>query len=208
MKPAAIATTLLLHAAAVGSIVHLQSEQGTAQSKLQPFAVTLVSSPGLMTASAPAATKPDIAPSRAASDQFVASEQPSKSQALTETTGGNTASAPPQASGDTSPSSTSSSSASTTKTSVSWASYADSNQQPVYPLLSRRQEEQGTVILRILVTAHGTADRVQVRQTSGYPLLDASAVSAVQQWRFNPASVNNKPIAEWYQIAIPFTLHN
>lgn len=99
--------------------------------------------------------------------------------------------------------------ASPVKTGVSIpASYADSNRKPVYPLLSRRQEEQGTVLLRIMVTADGTAGEVVVRRTSGYPLLDEAALSAVQYWRFNPASIDNKPIAEWYQVAIPFTLHN
>lgn len=88
------------------------------------------------------------------------------------------------------------------------ASYADSNRKPVYPLLSRRQEEQGTVLLRVMVKANGTAGDIHVRRTSGYPLLDESALNAVQNWRFTPASVNNKPIAEWYQIAIPFKLHN
>ncbi len=104
-----------------------------------------------------------------------------------------------------------SASASTTvvKTSVSIpASYAATNQKPAYPLLSRRQEEQGTVHLRILVKADGTAGEVHIKHSSGYPLLDESSLRAVQNWRFHPASVNNKPVAEWYQIAIPFTLRN
>jgi protein TonB len=30
----------------------------------------------------------------------------------------------------------------------------------------------------------------------------------VQSWRFNPATSDGKPIAEWYQVSIPFKLQN
>lgn len=86
------------------------------------------------------------------------------------------------------------------------ANYAAANQKPVYPILSRKQAEQGTVILRILVKTDGTPGDVRIQQSSGYPLLDESALSTVKQWRFHPASINRHPIAEWYQVAIPFKL--
>lgn len=88
------------------------------------------------------------------------------------------------------------------------ASYAASNRKPDYPMLARRSEEQGTVVLRILVQADGSAGKVLVKQSSGYPLLDDSARSAVETWRFQPASRDDVAIAEWYQVAIPFTLYN
>lgn len=88
------------------------------------------------------------------------------------------------------------------------AIHAASNRKPVYPLLSRKNDEQGTVVLRVLVTADGRADKVSLKQSSGHTLLDESALNAVKTWRFHPATRNNQPIPEWYQIAIPFTLHN
>lgn len=63
-------------------------------------------------------------------------------------------------------------------------------------------------MLRVLVSADGGAGAVEIRNTSGYPLLDESARSTVQTWRFKPATVDGKPVAEWYQLAIPFTLQN
>lgn len=69
-------------------------------------------------------------------------------------------------------------------------------------------EEQGTVVLRVLVREDGRADRVLVKQTSGHALLDESARTAVASWRFQPASVDNVAISEWYQVAIPFNLYN
>jgi periplasmic protein TonB len=94
------------------------------------------------------------------------------------------------------------------KTNVSDAAYAATNRKPPYPRLSRSNEEQGTVLLRVLVRADGSAGAVDIKNSSGYPLLDESAKSTVQTWRFKPATVDGKPIAEWYQIAIPFTLQN
>lgn len=88
------------------------------------------------------------------------------------------------------------------------ASYAATNRKPEYPSLSQRYEEQGTVVLQVLVKADGTAGEVKLKSSSGYPLLDKSAMSTVQTWRFNPATSNGKPIAEWYQVPIPFKLQN
>lgn len=207
MKSTAIATALLLHAAAIGTVVHLHSGQDATQSRALPFAITLVSSPGETTAITPAARKPELAPQSAATDQFLASNRLAKPQAMPDAAGDLPVHVNP-ATGNAVPSGLPSATT-TIKTNASIpASYVDSNRKPVYPLLSRRQEEQGTVLLRIMVRADGTAGEIYVRRTSGYPLLDESALHAVQNWRFTPASINNKPVAEWYQIAIPFKLHN
>ena len=94
------------------------------------------------------------------------------------------------------------------RTSASVATYAASNRKPPYPRLSRINDEQGTVVLRVLVKADGTAGAVEIKTSSGYRLLDESARSTVQTWRFNPATVNGKPLDEWYELAIPFKLQN
>lgn len=94
------------------------------------------------------------------------------------------------------------------RTEVSIASYASSNRKPTYPRLSRINEEEGTVVLRVLVKPDGTVGTVEIKTSSGYRLLDESARSTVQTWRFNPATVDGKPVAEWYQIPIPFTLRD
>jgi protein TonB len=95
------------------------------------------------------------------------------------------------------------------RTSVSIpASYAASNRKPRYPSLSRQYEEQGTVMLRVFVKADGTAGQIEIKSSSGYPLLDQSAKTAVQSWRFNPATSDGKPVADWFLIPIPFKLQN
>jgi protein TonB len=85
------------------------------------------------------------------------------------------------------------------------ADYLD-NPAPVYPGSSRRQGEQGRVMLRVLVNAAGTADDVQVRTSSGFPRLDESARETVRRWRFVPAKRGAEPVAAWVLIPISFRL--
>lgn len=94
------------------------------------------------------------------------------------------------------------------KTEVSTASYSASNQKPAYPNMSKRLSEQGTVVLRVLVKADGTAGEVEVKSSSSYPRLDQAAIDAVKTWRFNPAKIDGKAIDEWYQVPIPFKLQS
>jgi periplasmic protein TonB len=86
------------------------------------------------------------------------------------------------------------------------ASYAAMNPEPPYPKMSQSNSEEGTVMLKVLVQPDGSAGDVRVDTTSGYPLLDKSARTTVQSWRFSPATINGKPIAQWYQVPIQFKL--
>jgi protein TonB len=88
------------------------------------------------------------------------------------------------------------------------ASYSASNQKPTYPNMSKRLGEQGTVVLRVLVKADGSAGEVEVKSSSSYPRLDQAAVEAVKTWRFNSAKIDGKAIDEWYQVPIPFKLQS
>lgn len=94
------------------------------------------------------------------------------------------------------------------RTSASEASYAATNRTPPYPRISLSNGDEGTVVLRVLVTAEGTAGAVEIKTSSGHSLLDESARKTVLGWRFKPATVDGKPVAEWYQVPIPFKLQN
>ncbi|MBC7785867.1 MAG: energy transducer TonB [Methylophilaceae bacterium] len=87
------------------------------------------------------------------------------------------------------------------------ASYAKNNQKPEYPTMSRRLNEQGTVVLLVLVLEDGTAGKVDIKRSSGFPLLDDAAKVAVIQWHFIPAKIDGKPINESYSLSIPFVLN-
>jgi protein TonB len=80
------------------------------------------------------------------------------------------------------------------------------NPAPSYPLLSRRLGEAGKVLLRVQVTAHGTAERVQVAQSCGFSRLDEAAVEAVRKWRFVPARRGEEAVAAEVLVPIVFRL--
>ena len=74
------------------------------------------------------------------------------------------------------------------------ADYLD-NPPPVYPALSRRMSEQGKVVLRVLVNPKGTADKVELKSSSGSRRLDDAAFDTVKRWRFLPARQGDQPVA-------------
>lgn len=80
------------------------------------------------------------------------------------------------------------------------------NPKPVYPLAARRRGDQGTVLVRVLVTAEGTAASVSLEKSSGVPALDESALSAVKSWRFVPARQGTQAIEAPYVVPVVFKL--
>lgn len=80
------------------------------------------------------------------------------------------------------------------------------NPAPSYPPVSRRMGEQGRVILRVLVSARGDPEDVEVRTSSGSDRLDRAAMDAVRRWRFAPAHRGAEAIAAWALVPILFQL--
>lgn len=80
------------------------------------------------------------------------------------------------------------------------------NPPPAYPRMSRRMGEQGTVLVRVFITADGLADKAEVRSSSGYTRLDEAALNTVQRWRFVPGKRAGQPEAMWFNIPIRFML--
>ena len=80
------------------------------------------------------------------------------------------------------------------------------NPAPAYPALSRRLREQGEVLLRVRVTAEGTAAAVELRQGSGFDRLDRAALEAVTRWRFMPARQGDQAIEASVLVPIVFKL--
>lgn len=81
------------------------------------------------------------------------------------------------------------------------------NKAPLYPQLSRKKKEQGTVLLLILVKADGTVGDIQLKTSSGYPRLDQAAKQAVKRWQFQPALKAGNPIDFWYELPVKFRLN-
>ncbi|MDX1962519.1 MAG: TonB family protein [Pirellulales bacterium] len=69
------------------------------------------------------------------------------------------------------------------------------NPPPQYPDALRRARIEGRVMLEIHIDARGVVTSVTIRQSSGQPLFDASAVAALRQWRAAPARHHGRPVA-------------
>lgn len=80
------------------------------------------------------------------------------------------------------------------------------NPAPGYPDAARRQRQEGTVYLRVLVSASGQASQVLIAGSSGVSSLDEAAQRAVRRWRFKPAHQNGRPISAWVRVPVRFKL--
>lgn len=80
------------------------------------------------------------------------------------------------------------------------------NPKPVYPTFSRRNGEEGKVMLKVRVSAQGSALDVMVSKSSGFPRLDAAAQEAVSRWRFIAARRGDEAIESSVIVPITFTL--
>ena len=80
------------------------------------------------------------------------------------------------------------------------------NPSPGYPSISRRMGEQGKVVLRVLISADGKPEKIEIQKSSGYDRLDRHAQDTVQRWRFVPGKRGGVPEAMWNLVPINFVL--
>ncbi|PXX41803.1 outer membrane transport energization protein TonB [Aquitalea magnusonii] len=80
------------------------------------------------------------------------------------------------------------------------------NPAPGYPPASRRNGEEGRVLLRVRVSAAGLAEAVEVYHGSGFSRLDEAAREVVAGWRFIPARRGGSAIASSVIVPITFRL--
>ena len=80
------------------------------------------------------------------------------------------------------------------------------NPTPVYPAAARRTGYEGTVVIRARIQIDGSADRVEIKKSSGHGVLDQAALEAVRKWRFIPARRGNEAVVEWVEIPWQFKL--
>ena len=76
---------------------------------------------------------------------------------------------------------------------------------PRYTEIARRARIQGVVILQSTIDADGNV--VNVTPLKGLPMgLTEAAVSAVKQWRFEPAKLDGRPVAVYFNLTVSFRL--
>jgi len=80
------------------------------------------------------------------------------------------------------------------------------NPAPVYPAIAREEGWQGRVVLKVWVDAEGRPADVRILKSSGYKVLDHSALKAVRKWHFLPARTGSLSFSSWIKIPIRFVL--
>ena len=77
--------------------------------------------------------------------------------------------------------------------------------QPEYPGLAKNIGLSGTVILRARIGTDGVVRDLQL--VSGNALLAHAALAAVQQWRYQPTTLNGQPVEVETQVTVNFVLN-
>lgn len=75
-----------------------------------------------------------------------------------------------------------------------------------YPQGALRQHLQGSVLLRVLVAADGSAQQVEIERSSGHTVLDTAARDAVKAARFRPVLKDGTAVPAWGLVPIEFRL--
>jgi protein TonB len=78
--------------------------------------------------------------------------------------------------------------------------------QPVYPSISRRMGESGTVMLRVLIGEKGQAVQVDIQKSSGSANLDEAGRQAVLRALYKPCYEDGKPVPVYALVPINFQL--
>ena len=80
------------------------------------------------------------------------------------------------------------------------------NPAPHYPMDARRQKQEGTVRLRVVITVDGRVKDISVARSSGFASLDDAALDAVRRWKFVPGMQAGTPVEAVGFVPIPFRL--
>lgn len=77
-----------------------------------------------------------------------------------------------------------------------------------YPSFSKRSGEQGTVVVRLIISETGEVEDVAILQSSSFPRLDRAATDIGRRYRFKPFLVNGSPQRISTNLLIKFNLKN
>ncbi len=80
-----------------------------------------------------------------------------------------------------------------------------SSVRPVYPALAKQSGVQGDVIIEAVIDPSGKVSGMKV--VSGPLLLHQAAMDALSQWKYEPATLNDKPEPVRIVVTVHFRLH-
>jgi len=78
--------------------------------------------------------------------------------------------------------------------------------EPDYPMAARKDRLEGVVVLEAVISASGHVEDLQLVKSADQ-ILDTSAIRAVQQWRYEPATLDGDPVRVYLTVTMTFNLH-
>jgi len=79
-----------------------------------------------------------------------------------------------------------------------------SSVSPIYPALAKNQHIQGAVTIDALIDATGRVTTMKI--ISGPTLLHQAAMDALRQWKYQPATLDGKPVPMYLTVTLQFRL--
>ncbi len=77
---------------------------------------------------------------------------------------------------------------------------------PKYPAIAIKRRWQGQAIIHALIDEQGHAVDLVVKHSTGFTILDRSALDAVAGWSFQPTIEYGRKIASWVEVPVEFSL--
>jgi protein TonB len=81
------------------------------------------------------------------------------------------------------------------------------SRDPDYPAAARREGEQGSVVLQVLVGTDGRVRDARLAQSSGFPDLDQAALDGIKRdYRFTPGMIDGQKHEMWHTLKFTWKL--
>jgi TonB family protein len=78
---------------------------------------------------------------------------------------------------------------------------------PTYPEEARRAGASGHVVLQAVILTDGSVTSIRpLREVPDWPSLTQSAIDAVSQWRYEPATIEGRPVEVFFTVNIKYAL--
>ncbi|NIS37886.1 energy transducer TonB [Candidatus Saccharibacteria bacterium] len=77
---------------------------------------------------------------------------------------------------------------------------------PEYPAPARKQQLEGTAIIRVTIFEDGQVGEARILKSSGHDILDKSALNSVYKFEFSPGEIDGRPVKTQINIPCHFQL--
>ena len=79
-------------------------------------------------------------------------------------------------------------------------------EKPRYPTGARRFLGKGKLVVQLIIDESGRVVHARVVEKVNHPVLTYSTLQAFRKWKFEPATLNGKPIRVYYDLTVHFGL--